>query len=257
MSKNQNKAETKHLEATDKGKIIIRHPRKTKKTDIFTPVVRQDGSLVTGQKFIPESERGEHAVVVDKETQFYMLNPTTIDLNDEVQATHWGWLQHHSWIAKTKEEGMSKGTWYIDNPKEEAKRFVSNKMKVYELVGKIKDLSLEDKRILVRMMGVKDSGMWTQDLIDQHLIEHAEIDDTKSDKDYTKISKILEDDGMFKTLSFIYKAVDNTEKSGVSESYGNYLVDRVLVGTLDDMISWVKSKENIERVLVIKQNLGI
>ncbi len=253
MSRNQKSV----TDSTKKGKIIIRHPRKKKLKDVLTPVLNSNGVLITGQEFIPESQYGEYPVVVTKETQFQLINPTTIDLSDRSMEIHWGWLQHHPWIAKTKEEGLAKDCWYIDNPQQEAKSFVSNKMKVYELVGKINELSLADKSLLVRMMGVRDYEHWTQDQITQHLIEHAESDDSKSDNDYTKISKLLADEGMFKTLSFIYKAVDKPNESGVSESHGNYFADKTMVGSLDDMVSWVKSSDNKERVLVIKQKLGV
>lgn len=229
--------------------ITLRCTNPKKQYDVIRPVTDKNGNLITGQKFIPESMRKEYPRVVDEFTEKILSNPTKLDLRNEVDRIDWGWMKSHPYIVESEERALqsSKPVWYIDNPKKTAHKAVKEKKSLIQLQARVFELSLNDKRAMMRILG-EESSILSEDQVDVFLTSRIEEEMRFSFN--IKVARLLDDEADFKRRKFAYAVID----AGIVEETedGIFYNNKLIADGYDNFLLYIGNKANVELVSLWK-----
>lgn len=169
-----------------KGKVLIRayNPSKNPESRIC-PIRDESGNTLTGQgksgyyEALTEAEfRGleKTGILVTPETSKKIHNDFVLDLDSRTGAATWGWMQHHPYIDKQREDERTKSLrsiFYVHDEQREAELHVSKTKKNTLVLAAIYKMTLTEKRDLFTALGLGDSSTLSDELLEVALERKA------------------------------------------------------------------------------------
>ena len=248
------------------GKVGIKYyiqPCKDPKTNRYPECVKATNAL--GDLILTDAERNSGRYFVKEGEQIIVEDGTVFNLDDEIQKAQWEAIKHCPLIAPERWAKDSKGNYlidgtmdwkskrprygvaelYIDRPGEETKQRVSKKKKILQASDFIinDDNGNEGRLTMAKILGKRMVGQSDAD-VEDYLLQVAEKDPDKIINLYTEGE-----------LSLRILLVDAREAGIIFVRDKMYWYnEKILGGTDDAAITWMKNPKNKKIVELIKKD---
>lgn len=248
------------------GKVGIKYylqPCKNPKTGRYPDCVKSVNAL--GDLILTDAERNSGKYYIKEGEQIIVEDGTVFNLDDDIQAAQWEAIKYcpliapERWAKDSKGDYLIDGTmgWkstrprygvaelYVDRPGEEVKLRVSKKKKILQASDFIinDDNGVDGRLTMAKILGKRMSGQSDAD-VEDYLLQIAEKDPDKIIKLYTggdTALRILLVDARDAGIIFV---------KDKAYWYG----DKILGGTDDAAITWMKNPKNKKLVELIKKD---
>ena len=248
------------------GKVGIKYyiqPCKDPKTNRYPECVKPTNAL--GDLILTDAERNSGRYFVKEGEQITVEDGTVFNLDDDIQKAQWEAIKHcpliapERWAKDSKGDYLIDGTmdWkakrprygvaelYVDRPGEETRQRVSKKKKILQASDFIinDDHGADGRLTMAKILGKHMSGQSDAD-VEDYLLQIAEKDPDKIIKLYTGGE-----------LSLRILLVDAREAGVIFVRDKMYWYsDKILGGTDDAAITWMKNPKNKKIVELIKKD---
>lgn len=248
------------------GKVGIKYyiqPCKDPKTNRYPECVKSTNAL--GDLILTDAERNSGRYFVKEGEQIIVEDGTVFNLDDDIQRAQWEAIKHcpliapERWAKDSKGDYLIDGTmdWkakrprygvaelYVDRPGEETRQRVSKKKKILQASDFIinDDNGADGRLTMAKILGKRMSGQSDAD-VEDYLLQIAEKDPDKIIKLYTGGE-----------LSLRILLVDAREAGVIFVRDKMYWYsDKILGGTDDAAITWMKNPKNKKIVELIKKD---
>jgi len=227
--------------------IVLKALYKTKNGKLTVqPAYSQRIGWFLGIPRLSEEEKRKMPYYVTPDSEMTITDGTEFDLNDEIDAANWKWVQHSNRIATSYEEAQSTpgSMFYVHIEEREAGDAVDKTAQLYKALKYV----MEDKRLnypnRARLLGV-DMKNESPVVIEEFLLRTAK--DSPED-----IITIYESSSLSIQLLF-YEALDNglIQKEGSVYKYGT----QILGADVDLSVAFLQESRNSKLVELIERDL--
>ena len=163
-------------------KIVFRALRpKTQQPAVVSPLPSRkgNGKHYTGQgkhgyyESLTTKEKEDMAYVITPQTTRKIMDGTTLDLSDPIDAADWKWIQLHPYIALDKKKAKSSRdiVYYVEDKKKDASDTVTRDKQITKAKNAMYKASREELDVVAKALGHPSPQGFSQDEVYAYILD--------------------------------------------------------------------------------------